>query len=123
MEFNHPIKPEMVQGWLDSFDKMKEKVTCITMNVVDYADLRKFNPEVLDIETNSALWKSGLMATVYGVQIRISRQIRPDRFLIKRECEHPTRELENLFGPCLDSNKLELCHHEHCIAVWEVMES
>ena len=45
------------------------------MNARDYADLRKFGRDILDIETQRDLLKTGLMATLWGSQIIVSRLV------------------------------------------------
>jgi hypothetical protein len=45
------------------------------MNARDYADLRKFGRDILDIESQATLLKTGLMATLWGAQIIVSRLV------------------------------------------------
>ena len=45
------------------------RVARIFMNARDYADLRKFGRDILDIESQRDLLKTGLMATLWGAQI------------------------------------------------------
>lgn len=49
------------------------RVARIFMNARDYADLRKFGRDILDIESQRDLLKTGLMATLWGAQIITSR--------------------------------------------------
>ena len=49
------------------------RVARVYMNARDYADLRKFGREILDIESQATLLKTGLMATLWGAQIIVSR--------------------------------------------------
>lgn len=50
-------------------------VSRIYMNAVDYADLRKFGRDILDVETQQVLLRTGLMGTFWGAQIVTSRLV------------------------------------------------
>jgi hypothetical protein len=45
------------------------------MNAVDYADIRKFGRDILDIESQATLLKTGLQAVLWGAQIITSRLV------------------------------------------------
>jgi len=49
------------------------RVATVFMNAKDYADLRKFDRDTLDIETQAVLLKTGLMATLWGAKLVVSR--------------------------------------------------
>lgn len=49
------------------------RVATVFMNAKDYADLRKFDRDTLDIETQATLLKTGLMATLWGAKLVVSR--------------------------------------------------
>ncbi len=51
------------------------RVARVYMNARDYADLRKFGRDILDIETQATLLKTGLMATLWGAQVVTSRLV------------------------------------------------
>ena len=51
------------------------RVARVYMNARDYADLRKFGRDILDIESQATLLKTGLMATLWGAQIVTSRLV------------------------------------------------
>jgi hypothetical protein len=51
------------------------RVARVFMNARDYADLRKFGRDILDIESQRDLLKTGLMATLWGAQIIVSRLV------------------------------------------------
>ncbi len=60
----------------DSFGTVEEHdvpVDKILMNARDYADLRKLGREELDPETQKDLVRAGLLASLWGVQIIVSR--------------------------------------------------
>lgn len=49
------------------------RVANVFCNAKDYADLRKWDRDTLDVETQAALLKTGLMATIWGAKIIVSR--------------------------------------------------
>jgi hypothetical protein len=49
------------------------RVATIFLNAKDYADLRKWDRDTLDIETQAILLKTGLMATLWGAKLIVSR--------------------------------------------------
>jgi hypothetical protein len=51
------------------------RVARIYMNARDYADLRKFGRDILDMETQATLLKTGLMGVIYGAQVVVSRLV------------------------------------------------
>lgn len=51
------------------------RVARVFMNARDYADLRKFGRDILDIESQRDLLKTGLMANLWGAQIIVSRLV------------------------------------------------
>jgi len=48
------------------------RVARVFMNARDYADIRKFGRDILDIESQAALLKTGLQATLWGAQISLA---------------------------------------------------
>jgi HK97 family phage major capsid protein len=51
------------------------RVANIFMNAKDFADLRKLDRDTLDIETQAILFKTGLVATIWGSRIIVSRVV------------------------------------------------
>jgi len=49
------------------------RVAIVFLNAKDYADLRKWDRDTLDIETQAILLKTGLMATLWGAKLMVSR--------------------------------------------------
>jgi hypothetical protein len=49
------------------------RVAYVFLNAKDYADLRKWDRDTLDIETQAKLLKTGLMATLWGAKLVTSR--------------------------------------------------
>jgi len=63
------------------------RVARIFMNAKDFGDIRKFGREVLDIESQAALLKTGLMATMWGAQIIVSRLVEPGHVYVCCDAE------------------------------------
>ena len=51
------------------------RVARVFMNARVYADIRKFGRDILDIESQAALLKTGLQATLWGAQLITSRLV------------------------------------------------
>ena len=51
------------------------RVARVFMNARDYADVRKFGRDILDIESQATLLKTGLQATLWGAQVITSRLV------------------------------------------------
>ena len=49
------------------------RVANVFLNAKDYADLRKWDRDTLDIESQAVLLKTGLMATLWGAKLIVSR--------------------------------------------------
>ena len=45
------------------------------MNARDYADIRKFGRDILDIESQATLLKTGLQGVIYGANVVTSRLV------------------------------------------------
>lgn len=82
-----PLKPADL---IDAFARIEFhdlRVARIFMNALDYADLRKWGRDVLDIESQATLLKTGLMATVWGAQIIVTRKVDPGYVYVCAEPE------------------------------------
>lgn len=67
----------------DAFAKIERhdlRVARVYMNARDYADIRKFGREILDIESQQTLLDTGLQASLWGAQIIVSRLV-PEGFV------------------------------------------
>jgi len=49
------------------------RVANVFLNAKDYADLRKWDRDTLDVETQAVLLKTGLMGTIWGARLIVSR--------------------------------------------------
>lgn len=64
------------------------RVARVYMNARDFADIRKFGRDILDIETQASLLKTGLMGVLYGAQIVVSRLVPVGTVYVCCEPEH-----------------------------------
>src|SRR5512142_1447885 len=64
-----PISPSVLADAFAEVERHDLRVARIYMNAVDYADIRKFGRDILDIESQATLLKTGLQATLWGAQI------------------------------------------------------
>lgn len=70
-----PISPSVLADAFAEVERHDLRVARIYMNAVDYADIRKFGRDILDIESQATLLKTGLQATLWGAQIITSRLV------------------------------------------------
>jgi len=70
-----PISPGVLADAFAEVERHDLRVARIYMNAVDYADVRKFGRDILDIEAQATLLKTGLQATLWGAQIITSRLV------------------------------------------------
>jgi len=72
------VAPISASALADAFAEIELhdlRVARVYMNARDYADIRKFGRDVLDIESQATLLKTGLQATLWGAQIIVSRLV------------------------------------------------
>jgi hypothetical protein len=70
-----PISPAVLADAFAEIERHDLRVARIYMNAVDYADIRKFGRDILDIESQAHLLKTGLQAVLWGAQIITSRLV------------------------------------------------
>ena len=70
-----PLTPANLADAFASIERNDLRVARVFCNALDYSDIRKWGRDVLDIETQATLLKTGLMATVWGAQIIVSRRV------------------------------------------------
>ena len=70
-----PITGAVLADAYSLIERHDLRVARVFMNARDYADLRKFGRDILDIESQAALLKTGLMGTLWGAQIIVSRLV------------------------------------------------
>lgn len=69
-----PWDPKAIAGLL-KFAEGHGESEDLWMGARDFADLRKFARDVLDMNVHAPTWKNGLMGTIYGKSIDISGAI------------------------------------------------
>lgn len=70
-----PISGAVLADAFALIERHDLRVARVFMNARDYADLRKFGRDILDIESQAALLKTGLMGTLWGAQVIVSRLV------------------------------------------------
>lgn len=70
-----PISPSVLADAFAEIEFHDLRVARVYMNARDYADIRKFGRDVLDIESQATLWKTGMMATGWNAQFVVSRLV------------------------------------------------
>lgn len=70
-----PISPSVLADAFAEIERHDLRVARIFMNAQDYADIRKFGRDILDIESQATLLKTGLQAVLWGAQIITSRLV------------------------------------------------
>jgi hypothetical protein len=84
---NAPLTPANLADAFALVERWDNRVARVFVNAQDYADIRKWGRDVLDIETQATLLKTGLMATVWGAQIIVTRQVDPGYVYVLSEPE------------------------------------
>jgi hypothetical protein len=70
-----PISGAVLADAFSLIERHDLRVARVYMNARDYADLRKFGRDILDIESQANLLKTGLMATLWGATLITSRLV------------------------------------------------
>lgn len=83
-----PISGAVLADAFALIERHDLRVARIYMNARDYADIRKFGRDILDIESQATLLKTGLMGTLYGAQIVVSRLVPAGTVYLCCEPEH-----------------------------------
>lgn len=83
-----PVSGAVLSDAFGLIERHDLRVARVYMNARDYADLRKFGRDILDIETQATLLKTGLMATLWGAQIIVSRLVPVGTVYVCAEPEH-----------------------------------
>jgi len=68
-----PISGAVLADAFALIERHDLRVARVYMNARDYADIRKFGRDILDIESQATLLKTGLQATLWGAQVITSR--------------------------------------------------
>lgn len=83
-----PVNGAVLADAFASIERHDLRVARIYMNAVDYADIRKFGRDILDTETQQSLLRTGLMGTLWGAQIIVSRLVPAGVVYVACDPEH-----------------------------------
>jgi hypothetical protein len=83
-----PISSAVMADAFSLIERHDLRVARIYMNARDYADLRKWGRDVLDIESQATLLKTGLQSVLWGAQIITSRLVPQGTVYVCCEPEH-----------------------------------
>ena len=83
-----PISSAVLADAFALIERHDLRVARIYMNARDYSDVRKFGRDILDIESQATLLKTGLMATLWGATIITSRLVPVGTVYVACEPEH-----------------------------------
>lgn len=70
-----PISGAVLADAYAAIEKHDLRVARVFMNAQDYADIRKFGRDILDIESQAVLLKTGIQSTIWGAQYITSRLV------------------------------------------------
>lgn len=70
-----PVNGAVLADAFSLVERHDLQVARVYMNARDYADVRKFGRDILDIESQATLLKTGLQATLWGAQVITSRLV------------------------------------------------
>lgn len=82
-----PLTPSNLADAFARIETHDLRVSRIFVNALDYSDIRKWGRDVLDIETQATLLKTGLMANIWGAQIIVTRKVAPGYIYVCAEPE------------------------------------
>jgi len=70
-----PVTPTVLADAFSDVERWDLRVARLFFNAKDYADLRKWGRDVLDIEAQATLLRTGLQAHLWGAQLMVSRKV------------------------------------------------
>ena len=70
-----PLNGAVLADAFAEIERHDLRVARVYMNARDYADVRKFGRDILDIESQATLLKTGLQATLWGATVITSRLV------------------------------------------------
>jgi hypothetical protein len=68
-----PITPSVLADGFAAIEEKDLRVARMFFNARDYTDVRKFGRDIYDIETQAAVYKTGLNPNIWGAQVIVSR--------------------------------------------------
>jgi hypothetical protein len=70
-----PMTPEVLADAFAEIEQFGIGVARIFMNAKDFADIRKLGRDTLDLQNQAVLYNTGVLATIWGAQILVSRVV------------------------------------------------
>lgn len=83
-----PVSAAVLADAFALIERHDLRVARVYMNARDYADVRKFGRDILDIESQATLLKTGLQAVLWGAQVITSRLVPVGTIYVCCEPEH-----------------------------------
>ncbi len=83
-----PISPSVLADAFAEIETHDLRVARVYFNAIDYADIRKFGRDVLDIESQATLWKTGMNSLGWNAQFIVSRLVPRGVVYVCCEPEH-----------------------------------
>ena len=120
--FVKPLSPSyIVTNIMEPVERLDAAVTKIVMSPDDYPDLMKFGRDVLDIVTDRTMLKTGLVASMFNVNLYVSRGVSEGKF--KVEVDHVGKGHDVCWCThCEQAIAGAFCNDINCIAA-EIHES
>ena len=82
-----PLTPANLSDAMARVETHDLRVARVFVNALDFADMRKWGRDVLDPETQGSLLKTGLMGTLWGAQVIVTRKVAPGYVYVTAEPE------------------------------------
>ena len=82
-----PITADVLADAFADIEQEDLRVARLYFNAKDYSDIRKWGRDILDIESQATLLKTGLQATLWGAQLIVSRRVPVGRVYVCAEPE------------------------------------
>lgn len=83
-----PISPAVLADAFAEIETHDLRVARVYFNAIDYADIRKFGRDVLDVESQATLWKTGMNSLGWNAQFIVSRLVPRGIVYVCCEPEH-----------------------------------
>ena len=80
-----PASPATFSDAIGRVERWNLRVARMFMNATEYADVRKFGRDVLDMESQQTLLRTGLQGVIYGAQVITSERVQAGRIYVCTE--------------------------------------
>jgi hypothetical protein len=86
-----PMTADSIADAIGVIEEHSLRAARIFMNSRDYADIRKFDRDIIDPETQQTLFRSGVVGRIYGCQVIRTRVVAPGTIYVCGEREFTGR--------------------------------